>query len=219
MAGPHRLHPEDRADFEAVLHLALNTADTRAALLTDPNGRATARVRTRALDETDDITEGAEKEYAAFCAVRASARSGPQHPPVHGTVLPALAVLTPVIAGTSAATLLLIGYVLQLTPSPGALPPSLVTSGWVLALIAAVSALLALAALLRTAVRERGSPPTADHVEQARLTWQQALLERGMLPYVRRYVREDLTLRTVAPPNSSSPVPGPREGAGSPCSD
>ncbi|MER7403477.1 hypothetical protein ABT373_13555 [Streptomyces sp. NPDC000070] len=205
MTGPHRLHPEDRADFQAVLRLALNTADMRAALLTDPSGRATARVRARARDEADDIAAGAEKEYAAFCAVRASAQSGPQHRPGHGTVLHALAVLTPVVAAMSAAALLLIGYVLQLTPDPGTLPASLVTAGWILALIAAVSALLALAALLRAAVRGRDGPATADRVEQARLTWQQALLERGMLPHVRRYVREDPALRTAAPPQGSRP--------------
>ncbi|GAB2972032.1 hypothetical protein GCM10023080_040040 [Streptomyces pseudoechinosporeus] len=49
MAHPSGLRPQDRADFEAVLHLALNTPDILSALRADPTGRAATRLRLRAL--------------------------------------------------------------------------------------------------------------------------------------------------------------------------
>ena len=113
--------------------------------------------------------------------------------------------LTPPVAASSAAVLLVLGYLLQLTDTPGTLPASLVTAGWILALVAAVSTLIALAALLGTAIRGPAAPPPhTARLEQARLDWQQALLERGMLPHLRRYLGEDLHLGS-APPTTPSP--------------
>ncbi|MGW6906726.1 hypothetical protein [Streptomyces sp. NPDC054940] len=206
MAGPHRLRPEDRADFEAVLHLALSTADIRAALLADPTGHAARYLRAHALDAADEITAEAGDAYDTYLAVRSSAPHGPEHPPSKATLLSALSVLTPLVAATSAAILLLLGYVLQLAEISGSLPASLVTAGWVLALIAAVSTLLALTALLRTALQQRHGVPSADRLEQARITWQQALLDRGMLPHLRRRISEDPLLRATLPkPSPAGP--------------
>jgi hypothetical protein len=198
VADPTRLHPEDRPDFEAILRLAMSGAGIGKALLTDPTGQTAARVRERALDAADEITAVTGREYAAYLALRAAARHGPTGPSTsRGTLLPALAVLTPVVAAVSATAVLLLGYALQLAGTTGDLPTSLVTAGWVLTLVAALSSLVALAALLRTAVRERSGPPTAERAEQARLSWQQALLHRGMMPHLRRYVTEDPLLGTT----------------------
>ncbi|MGW6908894.1 DUF5336 domain-containing protein [Streptomyces sp. NPDC054940] len=186
----------------------MSTADITRRLLADRTGRTTARVRTRALSDADEITAAAQNEYTAYLALRAPAERASRHPPTdHGTLLPALTVLTPVVAATSAAIALLLGYVLQLVGTPGVLPASLVTAGWVLTLIAALSTLVALVALLRTAVRERGGPPPAQQLEQARQSWQQALLDRGMIPRLRRYVDEELPLGTAEtdPPPTSTP--------------
>lgn len=65
------------------------------------------------------------------------------------------------MAATSAAVLLLVGYALQIASASGSFPASLVTAGWVLALIAAVSTLLALTTLLRTTLHQRGGQPGA----------------------------------------------------------
>ncbi|GAB7103348.1 hypothetical protein JCM4814A_16620 [Streptomyces phaeofaciens JCM 4814] len=207
MTGPPRLCPEDRPDFDAVLRLAMGTAEIRTALSAGPGGRAGDRLRSRALDAADEIAAAAGPEYAAYLAVRAAGRraAAPRPATGHHTLLPALAVLTPVVAATSATFLLLFGYTLRLADPTAALPGSLVTAGWVLAAVAAVSTL---AALLRTAVRERGGPPTPEQVEQARLDWQQALLARGMLPHLNGYVREELP---------HAPTHTPRTGP--PCSD
>lgn len=205
MADPTHLHAEDRPDFEAILRLAMGgDAGIGRALLADPTGQAADRVRRRALDAADEITAAAGTEYTVHLALREAARRGPTGPSTsRGTLLPALAVLTPIVAAVSAAALLLLGCALQLADTAGDLPASLVTAGWVLALVAALSAFVALAALLRTAVRERGGPPTAERAEQARLSWHQALLDRGMVPHLRRYVAEDPSLGTA----EAYPVP------------
>ncbi|MDN3023965.1 hypothetical protein [Streptomyces sp. S.PB5] len=186
MADPPRLRPEDRADFEAMLRLAMSTPDIAEALLADTTGRMVVRMRIRALSAADSITAAAEREYTAYLALRTPASGG--------TLLPALTALTPAVAAASAAVLLALGHTLRLAGTAGTLPASLVTAGWMLAAIAALSTSVALAALLRTALRGHGqghghgTPPTAQQVEQARQRWQQALLDRGLIPYLHRHI-------------------------------
>ncbi|MFF5310304.1 hypothetical protein [Streptomyces massasporeus] len=195
MADPLRLRQEARPDFEAVPHLALTTTDIPAALNADATGRATARLRLRALGDADETAATARAEYGTYLALRASAEPDPPPHRAAGDLLPALAVLTPLIAAASAAVLLLLGYVLQLTGTQDTLPGSLVTAGWVLTLIAGSSALLAFAALPRTARRGGDGTSHEARVRQARKNWQRALLDRGMLPHLRRRLREDPSLR------------------------
>ncbi|MFF9761331.1 MULTISPECIES: hypothetical protein [Streptomyces] len=203
MADPLRLRPEDRPDFEAVLHLALTTTDVQAALSADPTGRATARLRLRALGDADETAAAARAEYGAYLALRTSAEPGPPPRPAAGNLLPALAVLTPLVAAASAAVLLVLGHLLRLADAEGPLPGSLFTAGWVLTLIAGAGALLAFAAMLRTAIRDGGGTAHAARLQQARENWQRALLDRGLLPHLRRCLRED-------PPTCPTPPPGVR---------
>ncbi|MGP4091923.1 hypothetical protein [Streptomyces sp. KR55] len=209
MADPSGLRPEDRADFEAVLHLALNTPDILSALRADPTGRAATRLRIRALADINEITAAAHSEYHAYLtrlALSTSAEEAAPRRPAGAGLMAALAVLTPPVAASSAAVLLILGYLPQLTDVRGTLPGSLITAGWVLALIAAASTLIALAALLGTAIRGRGTSAHPARLEQARLDWQQALLERGMLPHLRRYLGEDPPLDSAPPTPPSSPA-------------
>jgi hypothetical protein len=196
---PPRLRPEDRADYEAVLHLAMSTPDIRGALHADPTGRAAEQLRAEALDAADEITAAAGDAYGAY--LRAAARNSQRHPAPAGTLVPALMTLTPLVAATSGATLLLLGYAFQLADMSGTLPGSLVTAGWILSLIAAVTTLLALTALLGAAIRQ----PTA-RLQQARLTWHQALLDRGILPHLRRRV-DEAPLLDSAPPDCRTAHP------------
>ncbi|MGW0823132.1 hypothetical protein [Streptomyces sp. NPDC002845] len=62
---------------------------------------------------------------------------------------------------------------------------------------------------LRMAIRQHGAP-SADRLEQARLTWHQALLDRAMLPHLRRCISEDPLLRTTLP---KRPPTGPDDTA------
>ncbi|WP_327346033.1 hypothetical protein [Streptomyces europaeiscabiei] len=217
MADPTGLRPEDRADFEAALHLALSTADIRNVLRADPTGLAARRLRVRALADTDRITATAQNEYGTYLSCRTldtSAEQPDQCTPgrsAHAGLLSTLAALTPPVAVSSAAILLVLGYLLQGTVH-GTLPESLITAGWILASVAALSAYLAVAALLCTAIRKRGNPVHPARLEQSRLDWQQALLERGMLPLLRRCIREDPTLQPVPAkaPLPNTPTTKPR---------
>lgn len=205
MTAPFRLRPGDRPDFEAVLHLALNTPDIRCALIADPSGRTTARLRLRALTDADEIAAAARKEYDTYLALHAPAHENDEGRPAGNSLLPAMAVLTPAVAGTSAAVLLVLGYVLQLADTQRSLAGSLITAGWILALIAATGTLIACAALLTEAIRRHGGSRQPARLEQARLDWQQALLTQGMLPRLRHYMSE-APFRSAAsesrPPNS-----------------
>jgi hypothetical protein len=213
VADPPRLHPEDRADFEAVLDLALSTADVHGAVRADPTGRTAAHLRAHALAHADDITAAAGEPYRAYLAARTAAR----RPLATGSLLPALAVLTPLVAATSAGALLLLGSLLQVGDAPGPLPGSLVAAGWTLALVAAVTGLLGLAALLRSALGAR-----ADRVEDARLAWRQALLDRGMLPHLRRHTavaHSAAGITPCSPPGTLTPCPARAGKDRTPCSD
>jgi hypothetical protein len=216
VADPPRLHPEDRADFEAVLDLALTTADIHGAVRADPTGRTTSHLRAHALAHADDITAAAGEPYDAYLAARTAARQDARRPLDTGSLLPALAVLTPLVAATSAGSLLLLGSLLQVVGAPGPLPGSLVAAGWTLALAAAVTGLLGLAALLRSALARR-----TDRVEHARLAWRQAMLDRGMLPHLLRHpaVAHAETGNTpCSPPDTLAPCPA-RARKDTPCSD
>ncbi|MFI7015314.1 hypothetical protein [Streptomyces sp. NPDC050164] len=216
MADPPRLQPEDRADFEAVLDLALSTADLHGAVRADPTGRTAAHLRAHALAHADAITAAAGEPYRAYLAVRTAVRQDARRPLDTGSLLPALAVLTPLVAATSAGSLLLLGCLLQVAGAPGPLPGSLVSAGWTLALVAAVTGLLGLAALLRSALGGR-----ADRVEHARLAWRQALLDRGMLPHLLRHpavAHCDAGITPGSPPDTLTPCPA-RARKDTPCSD
>jgi hypothetical protein len=217
VADPPRLRPEDRPDFEAVLGLALSTADVHGAVRADPTGRTAAHLRAHALAHADDITAAAGEPYRAYLAARTAARTAARRPLATGSLLPALAVLTPLVAATSAGALLLLGSLLQVADAPGPLPGSLVTAGWTLALMAAVTGLLGLAALLRSALGAR-----ADRVEDARLAWRQALLDRGILPHLRRHTavaHSEAGITPCSPPGTLTPCPARAGKDRTPCSD
>ncbi|MFD3373765.1 MULTISPECIES: hypothetical protein [unclassified Streptomyces] len=213
MANPSGLRPEDRVDLQAVLHLAPNTPDILGALRADPTGRAATRLRIRALAEADEITAAAHGEcrmYRTCCARNTSAAETAPRRPADARPVAALAVLTPPVAASSAAALLLVGHLLQLTDVRGALPGSLISVGWILALVAAVSALIAHASPPGTAIRGRGDSVTPARLEQTRLDRQQALLERGMLSHLRRSIAEDPLLCPKPPP--ATPTTDPQSG-------
>ncbi|MFI6438414.1 hypothetical protein [Streptomyces sp. NPDC050759] len=198
MTAPFRLRPGDRPDFEAVLHLALNTSDIRTALAADPTGRTAALLRLRALTDADEIAAAARDEYDTYLALHSPVHENDEDRPADNSLLPALALLTPAVAGTSGAVLLMLGYVLRLTDAQRSLADSLITAGWILALIAARGTLIAFAALLTHAVRRQGGPRQSAHLKQARLNWQQELLTQGMLPRLCHYMSE-ATSRSAAP--------------------
>ncbi|MBV2354796.1 hypothetical protein KUM39_10530 [Streptomyces sp. J2-1] len=134
-----------------------------------------------------------------------------------------VAVLAPVLAGAAAAIFLLVGYVLRAVAPQQAFARSMLTAGWVFGAIAAAAILLAGAGLLITALRNGPSARAAVHdraseeVARARDAWRDALLERGILPFLRDALADP---GTGAPHRSGpeSPATGrmPRLGYGRP---
>lgn len=102
-----------------------------------------------------------------------------------------VAVLAPVLAGIAAALFLLVGYALKMLDPVPAFAQSLVTVGWVFGAVTAAAILAAGVALLLTALRNRPSAGSAPYGEadeelaRARDAWHDALLERGILPFLR----------------------------------
>ncbi|BCL29277.1 hypothetical protein ACFFS2_19360 [Streptomyces aurantiacus] len=125
-----------------------------------------------------------------------------------------VAVLAPVLAGTAAAIFLLVGYILKmLEPEPG-IAQTLLTTGWVFGAITAASILVAAVGLLLAALRNGASSLQAgvrgersEEVDRAREAWHDALLEHGIMPFL----REALTAPgTAALGRTGSPAPANR---------
>lgn len=124
-------------------------------------------------------------------------------------------VLTPVLAGTAAVIFLAFGYLLHLVSPEPSLAAPMRTAGWVFAALAAAGILIASAGLLVTAVRNgarasRANGPRGDalaaQVAQARDAWREALLNRGILPYLRQVVA-DATTDSTADATAAPVVP------------
>ncbi|KAB1149304.1 hypothetical protein F7R91_05985 [Streptomyces luteolifulvus] len=126
-----------------------------------------------------------------------------------------VAVLAPVLAGTAAAIFLLVGYVLRMLDPEQAFARTMLTTGWVFGAVTAAAILVAAVGLLLTALRNRPSLATgpygemSEEVARAREVWREALLERGILPFLREALADPGTaaLRRTAPPAPTSRIP------------
>ncbi|MET9292173.1 hypothetical protein [Streptomyces sp. NPDC003077] len=106
-------------------------------------------------------------------------------------------VLAPVLAGVAAILFLLIGYILRgVGPEQTAAEP-LINVGWVFGGIAAAGLLVAMAGMVLTALRNGATSTRAGHVrgparevELAREAWREALLERGLHPFLREALKQ-----------------------------
>lgn len=114
----------------------------------------------------------------------------------------------PVLAGAAAVIFLLVGAVLHALAPTMVFGATLLTAGLVFGVVAAAGLLCAAAGLLLTALRNSpaevsaGGPSAApdDELSLAREAWRRALLERGILPFLR-----DVLAATAPPPGP--PVP------------
>ncbi|WP_329280834.1 hypothetical protein [Streptomyces sp. NBC_00691] len=214
--APHLL-TEDRAEYERILDDALSTAHARPDLAGAGTRLTLAQLRSLTLNATTLVTSAAASEYDHFVKVREQHRAAlgtrapasPDRPGPGPGVVAILTVMVPVLAGAAAVIFLLVGAVLHVVAPTVAFGATLLTAGLVFGAVAAAGLLGAAAGLLVTALRNspaevsRGGPlPAApdDELSRAREAWRRALLERGILPFLRD------VLAATSPPTAS---PGP----------
>ncbi|MFG2946655.1 hypothetical protein [Streptomyces adustus] len=107
-----------------------------------------------------------------------------------------VAVLAPVLAGTAAAIFLLVGYILKMLDPEPTIAQTMITAGWVFGAMTAAAILVATVGLLLTALRNRPSLEAESQaalngeLTRAREAWCEALLERGILPFLREALAE-----------------------------
>lgn len=240
---PQHLLIEDRQDFERILGEALRSAPHRPELAAVGQRLNPEQLRTMALNATALITAAAATEYQHYVKVRQELRRPPQTAPPSdrrtgsaesdtGTMglattmgevaetagagaVAVVAVLAPVLAGTSAAIFLLVGYILKMLNPEPAFAQTMLTTGWVFGAMAAAGILVAAAGLLLTALRNRPSLDAGPYGEMnaevtlAREAWQEALLERGILPFLREALADPgaVAVRRTAPPTPTGRMP------------
>ncbi|MFE6227784.1 hypothetical protein [Streptomyces sp. NPDC057854] len=196
---PVHLDVAGRAAFEGVMREALAVPDIRQALARLSAPVTADQIRNLALAATDAIAAVASTEYATLrrlraADARASAMPGgnPPHPVTAGRgLLTALAVITPVLSAAAAIIFLILGYLLQLVEVQRTLVASLIQTGWAALVPAAFVAGAVAAGLVVSAVRRRAACGEVDGLTsaQAHAAWRNALLERGLLPFLRRQLQ------------------------------
>ncbi|MEU1004842.1 hypothetical protein [Streptomyces tibetensis] len=123
-----------------------------------------------------------------------------------------VAVLAPVLAGTAAAIFLLVGYILRMLDPEQGFARTMLTTGWVFGAVTAVAILVAAVGLLLTALRNKPTAEGGPHgelqgeVAQAKEAWHEALLERGILPFLREALADPGAAAALHPTSSSTPV-------------
>ncbi|MER8219613.1 hypothetical protein ABTZ58_03240 [Streptomyces sp. NPDC094143] len=123
-----------------------------------------------------------------------------------------VAVLAPVLAGTAAAIFLLVGYILQMLDPEQGFARTMLTTGWVFGAVTAVAILVAAVGLLLTALRNKPTAEGGPHdvrqreVDQAREAWREALLERGILPFLREALADPGAAAALHPTSAPAPV-------------
>ncbi|MER7461755.1 hypothetical protein [Streptomyces sp. NPDC097981] len=205
-SAPHLL-AEDRPEFDRLLDEALRTAHERPELASLGERLNAEQLRTMAIGAIALLTAAAAAEYDHYVKLRVERRdealSGPgsaedqragQGEGDDGAGVSAVvAVLAPVLAGTAMLIFLVVGYTLKAVEPEPAFADTMLTAGWLFGALTVVSLLFAVIGLLVTAVRNRATEVVAadepgaipDEVAQAREAWRHALLERGILPFLR----------------------------------
>ncbi|MEV7691601.1 hypothetical protein ACFW1F_08130 [Streptomyces bungoensis] len=121
-----------------------------------------------------------------------------------------IAVLAPVLAGTAAAIFLLVGYILKMLAPGQAFAQTMLTAGWMFGAVAAAAILVAAVGLLLTALRNSASAEAeaheaaAEEVARAREAWREALLRRGILPFLSEALAQPAT---PVVPRTTPPAP------------
>ncbi|MGO4458491.1 hypothetical protein AB4039_14465 [Streptomyces sp. M-16] len=222
-SAPHLL-TEDRPEFDRLLDEALRTADERPELATLGERLNAEQLRTMALSASALLTAAAAAEYDHFVKVREELREGALTASVNSIeddtgqedgagASAVIAVLAPLLAGTAMLIFLLVGYSLKMIDPEPAFARTMLTAGWLFGGLTVAALLFAVIGLLVTAIRNSSTEvaaeeavPIPDELSRAREAWRNALLERGIMPFLRD---------ALADPSAGTGYPVPRTpGAG-----
>ncbi|MFF7970463.1 hypothetical protein [Streptomyces sp. NPDC007905] len=219
-SAPHR--PElaavgQRLNPEQLRTMALNaTALIAAAAATEYQHYVKAREELRhpvpSTPSTDHASGSAE---AGADAMGLTTSLGEAAEATGAGAVAVIAVLAPVLAGTAAAIFLLVGYILKMLDPGQGFAQTMLTAGWVFGAMAAAAILVAAAGLVLTALRNSAAAEAGAHsaaseeVARAREAWREALLERGILPFLRDALAQPGTaaLHRAAPQPPSGRMP------------
>jgi hypothetical protein len=219
-SAPHR--PElaavgQRLNPEQLRTMALNaTALITAAAATEYQHYVKAREELRQpASSTPSSTRETGSSEPGTSAMGLAATMGEAAETAGAGAVAVVAVLAPVLAGTAAAIFLLVGYILKMLDPEPAFAQTMLTTGWAFGAMTAAAILVAAVGLLLTALRNRPSLDTgpygelSEEVARAREAWHEALLERGILPFLREALADPGTaaLRRTAPPAPTSRIP------------
>ncbi|MET8894718.1 hypothetical protein [Streptomyces albogriseolus] len=221
-SAPH--NPElaavgQRLNSEQLRTMALNaTALISAAAATEYQHYVKVREEVRRPPTvTPAVRDAGSGEPGATGAAGFAASMGEMAEAAGAGVAAVVAVLAPVLAGTAAAIFLLVGFVLRTLDSKNEFARTMLTTGWVFGVVTAVAILVAGAGLLLTALRNKPSAlggtyrELDEEVAQARDAWHEALLERGIVPFLREALQDPAraatALRHTAPPAPTSRIP------------
>ncbi|WNI23643.1 hypothetical protein [Streptomyces sp. ITFR-16] len=217
-SAPHLL-TEDRPAYERILDDALRHAHERPDLAAIGERLNPVQLRTMAMAAVALITAAAAVEYEHYVKARDELRAtvqdrgaratGADELPESGAGIGAVVtVLAPVLAGTAAVIFLLVGYILKMLDPPPAFARTMIGAGWFFAAATAAAILVAAVGLLLAALRNGSTSLAArdsgeelpDDVARARDAWEDALLERGILPFLRDALADPGTAPAVRPP-------------------
>ena len=127
-----------------------------------------------------------------------------------------VAVLAPVLAGAVAVFSLLVGFLLKVFVPTSVFGHVFLTVGWISCVVTGAAVVVAGVALLVTALRHGPLPETErgngvrDEVALAGEAWREALLERGIVPFLQDVLSDPGTpaaTRGTAPSEPTSRVP------------
>lgn len=203
-SAPHLL-TEDRPEFDRLLDEALRTANDRPELATLGERLNAEQLRTMAMGASALLVAAAAAEYEHYVKIRkerqdeilstpgtTAQEDGGQGAGGGAGVSAVVAVLAPVLAGTAMLIFLLVGYILKMIEPEPAFADTMLTAGWLFGGLTAAALLFAVIGLLVTAVRNSSTEVVADETEaapdevsRAREAWRNALLERGIMPFLR----------------------------------
>ncbi|MEU0687052.1 hypothetical protein [Streptomyces uncialis] len=226
-ARPELASPEGRLNTEQLRTLALGAGTLITAAAADEydayvkiREEARAAASGTGSSGTGTWSSGAGSASGAHTAGLADTM-GEVPEPAGAGVLAVVAVLAPVLAGTAAVIFLLVGYLLRALSPDLALGPTLLTTGWVFGAITAAAILVAAAGLLIAALRNNATALRAgprgeldQQVELARAAWREALLERGITPFLQEALANAPATGTPTGTTDTSGAPGDPAGTG-----